>query len=76
MLAVGRDDRVIGRERLHRPDRDRLLADVQVEEAPDLAGAVELRRLLLEMADEQHLPQELVRVLALEGDAVRRPVLD
>ena len=36
VLAIGRDDRVLGLERLHRADRDRLLADVEVQEAADL----------------------------------------
>ena len=47
-----------GGERLHRPHRDGLLADVEVEEAADLAHGVELGRLLLEAPDEQHLAQQ------------------
>ena len=48
-----------GLERLHHADGDGLLADVEVQEAADLAGAVELGALLLEPADAQHLPQQL-----------------
>ena len=66
VLAVGRDDRVLRRERLHRADRDRLLADVQVHEPADLRRAVELHTLLLEPADPQHLAQQLEAVLAVD----------
>ena len=55
VLAVGGDDRVVRRERLHHADRDSLLADVQVQEAADLRRGVELGALLLEAADAQHL---------------------
>ena len=59
MLAVGRDDRVLGAERRHHPGGDRLLADVQVQEAADLRGAVELGARLLEAADQQHGAQQV-----------------
>jgi hypothetical protein len=55
-------DRVGRLERLHRPDRDGLFADVQVEEAADLGGAVELNASFLEPPDPQHLAEELARV--------------
>ena len=38
---------------LHAGD-DRLLADIEMAEAADIAHAVELARLLLEPADQQH----------------------
>ena len=41
------------------PTRDRLLPDVEVEEAADLALRVGARRLFLEAADEEHLAVEL-----------------
>ena len=66
VLAVRRDDRVLRRERLHRTDRDGLLADVQVHEAADLRRAVELDALLLEPAHPQHLAQQLEAVLAVD----------
>ena len=58
VLAIGRDDGVVRAERRHHADGDRLLADVEVQEAADLARAVELGALLLEAADAQHLAQQ------------------
>jgi len=55
VLAIRRDDRVVWPERADHARRDRLLPDVQVKEAADLARAVELGALLLEAADAQHL---------------------
>ena len=66
VLAIRRDDGVLRRQRLHHADGDRLLADVEVQEAADLAGAVELRALLLEAADAQHLVQQVERVRPIE----------
>ena len=58
-------------ERHLHADDDGLLADIEMAEAADQAHAVELARLLLEAADQQHVaigPQQLVpidrRVLA------------
>src|SRR3712207_9288814 len=45
-------------QRGERPDGDRLLPDVEVAEAADLAERVRLGRLLLEAADEDHLRSE------------------
>src|ERR1035441_6601025 len=67
VLAVGRDDRVIWPERLHRADCDRLLADVQVHETADLRRAVELDALLLKAANQEHLPKQVESVLAIDG---------
>ena len=58
VLAVGRDDGIVWAECLHGADGDRFLADVQMQEAADLAGAVQLRALLLEAPDAQHLVQQ------------------
>ena len=52
-------------------DRDRLLADVAVHDAVDLAGKVVGRGALLEAADGQHLAQHLA---LLVGRQVRREV--
>ena len=57
VLAVGRHDRVVRLERLHRADRDRFLADIQMEETTDLGVAVQLRAPFLEAADAHHLAQ-------------------
>ena len=69
VLAVGGHDGVVGCERLHHPDGDGLLADVEVHEAADLGGAVQLDAALLEPADAQHLPVEPAGVLDVEGFA-------
>ena len=42
VLPVGRDHGVVRREGLHDADGVRLLADIEVEKAADLAGAVKL----------------------------------
>ena len=49
---------------LHAGD-DRFLADIEVAEAADIAHAVELPRLLLESADEQHQAISVEFLLAL-----------
>ena len=46
-----------------RPDRDRLLADIEMAEAADQAEAVELAGPLLEAADEQHLAVEFEQLV-------------
>ena len=71
MLAVGRDDRVVGLQRLHRADGDRLLADVEMQEAADLGGAVQLGAFLFEAADAHHLAQELERDARRVGSTQR-----
>ena len=55
VVAVGRDDVVLGLEGGDGADGDRLLPDVEVEEAADLALRVGLRRRLLHAPDGQHL---------------------
>jgi hypothetical protein len=57
VLAVGADHVVVGAERGERAHRQRLLADVEVTEAADLPEAVRLARLLLEVADQEHLAE-------------------
>src|SRR6185295_14033917 len=55
VIAIAGDNAVARREcRLHAHD-DRLLPDVEMAEAADQAHAVELARLLLEAADQQHV---------------------
>ena len=62
--AVGRRDHVALLERAADADRDGLLADRDVQEPGQLAGAEALLDLLLEPADEQHLPKEVLQALA------------
>ncbi len=57
VLAVGAGDVVVRAQGREAADRDRLLPDVEVAEAADLAEAVGLAGLLLEVADEHHLPE-------------------
>ena len=54
MVAVGRDEVVVGAQQAHGPHTDGLLADVEVQEAADLPFDVELRAALLEASDEEH----------------------
>ena len=56
VIAIGGDDLVARLDRHLHADDDRLLADIEMAEAADIAHAVELARLLLEAADEQHPP--------------------
>src|SRR5690606_3713162 len=65
VLAVGGEDAVVVAQLRHRAGSDRLLADVQVQEAANAAGAVELGAFLLEAPDAHHLPQQSARVVAL-----------
>ena len=80
VVAVGRDDRVVGARGPHGAGRDGLLADIEVEEPRDLLAPVHLGRALLEAALEQHVavhrrhvvggePQRLVGVARLAVDA-------
>ena len=55
VVAVGGDEVVVGPQQAHGADAHRFLADVEVQEAADLALDVELGAALLEAADEQHL---------------------
>ena len=61
--AVRRGDHVVRLERGADARGDRLLADADVQEARQLAGAEALLDLLLEAADQQHLAEELVQPL-------------
>ena len=57
--AMRRDDLVALVESRADADRNRLLADVAVHDAVDLAGVVVGRGPLLEAADGEHLAQHL-----------------
>ena len=56
--------------RLADADRGRLLADRDVQEAGQLAGAEPLLHLLLEAADQQHLAEELAQPVLRERRAL------
>ena len=72
VAAMRRDDPVALVERGADADRDRLLADIAMHDAVDLAGEVVGRGAFLEAADRQHPAQHLaLRV----GRQVRRDAL-
>ena len=62
--AVRRGDDVVLLERLADADRDRLLTDGDMEESGQLTGAEALLHLLLETANEEHLPEEFLQASA------------
>src|SRR5207247_257831 len=57
VLTVGADHVIVVAQRRKRADRHRFLADIEMAEPADLAQRVGLRRLLLEVTDQQHLSQ-------------------
>src|SRR3546814_1384100 len=64
VVAITSDDAVLAdRERRLQTHRDRFLTDVEVAEAADQPKPVELPGLLLEPADEKHLPVEINQLL-------------
>jgi len=63
VAAMRRDDPVALIERGTDSDRDRLLADVAVHDAVDLAGEVVGRGAFLEAANGQHLAQHLALLI-------------
>ena len=64
--AMGGGDHVAVLERAADADRARLLSDRDVQEAGELPGAEPLLDLLLEAADEEHLPQSVAQVALRE----------
>ena len=67
VVAIGCNDLVALLDRHLHAHHHGLLADVEVAEAADEAHAVELRRLLLEAADEQHPAVGAELLVACEG---------
>ena len=61
MLAVGGYHRVIGGQRPQRSGGHRLLADIQMEESPNLGFPVQLRALLFHAAHPHHVGQQASR---------------
>ena len=72
MLPVGRDDPIALLQHRNDADRDRLLAIVKVQKPPDLLLGVELRALVLEAADADHLLEQIERVRARQMRLVDR----
>ena len=68
--AVRRGDDVAVLERAADADGARLLADRDMEEAGQLARAEALLDLLLEAADEEHLPQHVVEIALSEAGSL------
>ena len=66
MRAVRGGEDVAVLHRLADADRDRLLADRDVEEAGQLAGAEALLDLLLDVPDQEHLAEEVAQPLLRE----------
>ena len=65
VVTIGRDHVIVLAEDADRTDRHRLLSVVQVAEPADLpAHLVELVGLLLEAADQHHLPQPAHRLIS------------
>ncbi len=73
VLTVGRHNRVLRCQRLAHTDRDCLFADVQMQEAADLSGAVQLHVSFLEPPDPQHLAQQFPAMCDVIGQAGQLP---
>ena len=67
VIAIRGNHRVVAAGRRHHADDDRFLADIQVAEAADQAHAIELPRLFLETADQQHLAVVMEKVVGARG---------
>jgi predicted nuclease with RNAse H fold len=65
VLSIGSDDRILRRETWHGTDRDRLLTDVEMQEAADLAPAIKFCALLLKPPDAEHLAQKVKGMIAI-----------
>ena len=68
VVAIAREHVVAGLHRLDRADVRRLLADREVAVAADARAGVLLLGALLEAADQQHLAQQALRSLPVDGD--------
>jgi len=74
VVAVRRDDRVLGPGRRHHADDNGLLANIEVAETADQAHSVQLPRLFLEAADQQHLSIEVEHFVGRGGGVFFREV--
>ena len=68
VVAVAREQVVAGRDRLDRADVGGLLADREVAVAADARAGVLLLGPLLEAPDQQHLAQQALCSLRVDGD--------
>jgi hypothetical protein len=59
VFAIGGHHSIIGLERLHHSDGNRLLTDVQMEKSTDLLRLIELGASLLEPANPKHPPEKI-----------------
>ena len=59
MIAIRRDEVIVGPSGRDRAGHDRLLPDVEVTKAADLLRLILLARALFEAADEQHRREHL-----------------
>lgn len=73
MLAVGGHDGVLGRQGLEHSNGHRLLAVVEVQEAANFGGGVELGALLLQPPDADHGMQQVQSMNAVQGGSLRFP---
>ncbi len=69
VVAVGRDHPILRLARRQQPGADGFLADVQVQEAADLALLVQLGRPLLDAADQYHLVVQAQKLAGLHTDS-------
>src|SRR5947199_6854654 len=67
VIAVRREDIVVGPQRIHSTHGHRLLPNVKVAEPADLAERVHLRGPLLEAPDQEHLGIETEQVRSFHG---------
>ena len=58
VFAIRGDDVVVGRKRLHHADADGFFADIEVQEAANLLGAVRFGTLIFEAPDQEHAAQD------------------
>src|SRR5689334_604043 len=65
VVAIGRDDRIVRSEGPHGADGHRFFADIEVQEATNLASAVEPRAFLLEAANEDEIVEDGMRERAV-----------
>ena len=56
--AIGRENEVVGAQPIANADRDRLLADRQMDRALDLVGRIELDDPFLDEPDQQRRPEQ------------------
>jgi hypothetical protein len=67
---MGGSEDVAVLHRLADADGHRLLPDRDVEESRQLAGAEPLLHLLLDVSDQEHLPEEVAQALLRERSAL------